>query len=52
MATRAGHDAPGASATQSNALNGIPALTPEELAEFIDSPEPINAPVETTDLDE
>jgi hypothetical protein len=52
MATKARHDVVRAYATPINALNGIPALTPEELAEFIDSPEPVDAHVEAGELDE
>jgi len=52
MATNAIHDAAGMHATPTSALNGFPALTPEEFAEFIDTPEPIETHVETGELDE
>ena len=52
MATKAIRGVAGMHAAPTSALNGIPTLTPEEFAEFIDSPEPVEAHVETGELDE
>jgi hypothetical protein len=52
MATKAGHGFARAQATLVEELNGIPALTPEELDELIDSPEPVDAHVEPGELHE
>ena len=52
MARKARHDVAGMHGKAIVSSNGIPALTQDELAEFIDAPEPIGANFGPDELDE